>query len=608
MYLWLRRPVDIASTTDMILVGDSISSASISHASWVACVATLVSVAALASCGGDGGPVSPLCNNGALDEGELCDGALVGANTCQSAGYERGVLVCNRRCTNFDYTGCSGGDGDTIGGDTTGDADTTSSSGAPVFLSLSANTSALNAGSSLIVTAVLTDPDGIDDLIGGNLEDPSSGASYGAFATAASEGSYTLTLTWADLHVLAPIEAAPAGRERTFRAVFFDVGGGRVERSFTVTLRCDADLDRWVCDGECADVATDSDHCGACGEQLPNQVSIGCRDGAPYCHQAPNLTLCDEQCLDLATDALACGACDNDCGTSPAWPIAEFAGCAEAACVFAHEVTEAINAGATCEIECRARGLVCHPGGEPPGSGTLTQGGSTTLACDEQLASHREVQIAHCRCALGPGGGAAITPIESIQASSASTECAASGDQTIGEPITIEGVVAVGRFSVNAGLDGYFVATGTAAARSGLQVVFPSAQTHDFTPGQRVQITGTHHEYFCQTRLVATAVTSVGSQDPPEPIAVASPLTATAAEAWEGSLVSLYDLEVTGHTSFGEAETSAGVLIDDTLMGASFERPAIGTRLWRLTGVVVFAFDRHRVAPRQAADMSVALD
>lgn len=41
-------------------------------------------------------------------------------------------------------------------------------------------------------SVVLTDPDGIDDLIGGTLKDPDSGSSYGAFVTEAGEGAYAL--------------------------------------------------------------------------------------------------------------------------------------------------------------------------------------------------------------------------------------------------------------------------------------------------------------------------------------------------------------------------------------------------------------------------------
>ena len=46
-------------------------------------------------------------------------------------------------------------------------------------------------GQTVVFTAVVTDPDGIEDLIGGTLEDPTTGGTYGAIATSASEGSYS---------------------------------------------------------------------------------------------------------------------------------------------------------------------------------------------------------------------------------------------------------------------------------------------------------------------------------------------------------------------------------------------------------------------------------
>ncbi|HRE90003.1 MAG TPA: hypothetical protein PK095_12795, partial [Myxococcota bacterium] len=122
--------------------------------------------------------------------------------------------------------------------------------GAPRILSLSANTTVLNRGSTLIITAVVTDPNGIDDLIGGQLEAP-SGGTYGAFATSAAEGSYTIQLTWEALNTVRGIDAAPTGSPLEFKAVFFDVAGARAEKSLTVTTRCDGQGVEALCDGEC---------------------------------------------------------------------------------------------------------------------------------------------------------------------------------------------------------------------------------------------------------------------------------------------------------------------------------------------------------------------
>jgi hypothetical protein len=47
----------------------------------------------------------------------------------------------------------------------------------------------------LAVSAVVTDPDGIDDLIGGTLTTTDGASTFGAFATDASEGAYSISLT-----------------------------------------------------------------------------------------------------------------------------------------------------------------------------------------------------------------------------------------------------------------------------------------------------------------------------------------------------------------------------------------------------------------------------
>ena len=46
------------------------------------------------------------CGNGVIDENELCDGAALGGQTCQSLGYESGSLGCTAGC-GFDVSGCA---------------------------------------------------------------------------------------------------------------------------------------------------------------------------------------------------------------------------------------------------------------------------------------------------------------------------------------------------------------------------------------------------------------------------------------------------------------------------------------------------------------------
>ncbi len=46
------------------------------------------------------------CGNGSIDGNELCDGTLLGGQTCQSQGYDSGDLTCAADCSSFNADGC----------------------------------------------------------------------------------------------------------------------------------------------------------------------------------------------------------------------------------------------------------------------------------------------------------------------------------------------------------------------------------------------------------------------------------------------------------------------------------------------------------------------
>lgn len=48
----------------------------------------------------------PVCGNGVLESGEVCDGADLGGQTCVSQGFDGGVLSCNAGCSAFVTSGC----------------------------------------------------------------------------------------------------------------------------------------------------------------------------------------------------------------------------------------------------------------------------------------------------------------------------------------------------------------------------------------------------------------------------------------------------------------------------------------------------------------------
>jgi hypothetical protein len=130
----------------------------------------------------------------------------------------------------------------------------------------------------------------------------------------------------------------------------------------------------------------------------------------------------------------------------------------------------------------------------------------------------------------------------------------------------------------------------------------PQSQTWSFAPGRRLRITGSHYEYYCHTQFAATAITDIGSGTVPAPVAIGKGLSAQELERWEGVVVSLSDVTVTGLNSFDDAETDAGLLIDNQILGAAFVTPPVGEHYTTLRGLIVWVFDLYRIAPRNASD------
>jgi len=176
---------------------------------------------------------------------------------------------------------------------------------APRILSFDTNVDRLTAGESVTFTAVVTDPDGIEDLIGGSLQDPDSGATYGAFATSAGEGAYSATLSWGELHQVRPIEFA-VDTARAFEAVFFDVAGSRATSRIEVTLHCEGE---GACDGACRDLTTTAD-CGRCDNRC-RAANARCIDGRCGCPIGE--TDCGGVCVDTRTSVAHCGGCESPC-------------------------------------------------------------------------------------------------------------------------------------------------------------------------------------------------------------------------------------------------------------------------------------------------------
>lgn len=208
----------------------------------------------------------------------------------------------------------NGGSGGSAAGESNGGTSSGGSSGgaeAPVILSFSSNVTSLTPNESLIVTAVITDPQGIADVVGGTLGDP-GGATYGSFAVSTVDGSYSVTLSWSALNTLASINAASGGVDRTFVATFFDQVGHMTSDSLTVHLECETATDG-ICDGECTDLQTDDANCATCGHACGTNGT--CVEGTCFapggCFTVATTTDCNAAC---ATEGATCSS--DACGLS----------------------------------------------------------------------------------------------------------------------------------------------------------------------------------------------------------------------------------------------------------------------------------------------------
>ncbi len=315
------------------------------------------------------------CGNDRKERGEVCDGADFGDHSCESVGLSPGALLCDADCQGFATSSCGGACtpncagrqcgvdplcgvscGSCSGGgicNASGQCES-SSPDAPIILTFNVNTIEMDRFDSLIFSAVVTDPDGIQDLIGGTLSDPGSIGTYGAFATAAAEGAYTLTLTWDAIHAVRPIYTGEGGGMRTFRAEFFDVSGNRVQKELQVRLQCSIDPSFAVCGGDCADLSSDWQHCGACDAEVPDGE---CENGQMAC--SPDTTRCGDSCVVIDWDEENCGECGFSCAAEAASRGATLLGCDLGWCEMVFSSTDPVS----CDDICADTGGSCIHGG-----------------------------------------------------------------------------------------------------------------------------------------------------------------------------------------------------------------------------------------------------
>lgn len=177
------------------------------------------------------------------------------------------------------------------------------------------------------------------------------------------------------------------------------------------------------------------------------------------------------------------------------------------------------------------------------------------------------------------------------------------------EDYTLTGVVMSEVFTITDNLNGFFLATeGSQAPFSGVLVNGSSGSSGGppaliplgaVTVGDTVLIAGAHNEYFCHTQFRANSVTKTGTGTAVNPLNIDGQ---SDLEQFEGMLVELTNVTVTGDDGFGAATTDKVVLIDKAVLGSAFAVPATNAVIPTLRGFLTYSFSKHRISPRSAAD------
>lgn len=156
----------------------------------------------------------------------------------------------------------------------------------PEILEVMVSSDNLSEGEALTVTALVTDPDGLDDIVGVSLRAADNSATY-IFLDQISQGTFRVAVTWDDIHAVTPIEfETDQILETAVQAV--DSMGNTDQDFLSTTLTCRGDV---ACDGSCTTLGT-SENCGSCGDTCTRPA---------YCseNQCIENTTCGNNIVDL---------------------------------------------------------------------------------------------------------------------------------------------------------------------------------------------------------------------------------------------------------------------------------------------------------------------
>jgi Stigma-specific protein, Stig1 len=162
------------------------------------------------------------------------------------------------------------------------------------------------------------------------------------------------------------------------------------------------------CGSQCVDLATDSDHCGACNQQVAGK----CQSGKPTC--STGLTACGAACVNLLTDPDNCGACGRrvdgaQCVSgAPTCDVPEML-CGQSCTNVSADALNCGRCGAACpsSYACIGGQCSCAPGEQICGSGCVNTRESEQHcgACGRACASGQSCSNGTCVTSSGGGSG-----------------------------------------------------------------------------------------------------------------------------------------------------------------------------------------------------------
>ena len=212
-------------------------------------------------------------------------------------------------------------------------------------------------------------------------------------------------------------------------------------------------------------------------------------------------------------------------------------------------------------------------------------------------------------CLVGGLMAQTITPIASVQDTTGSGSDAS---VLVGQTVTVNGIVTAelkGVVAANGGIsDYYFWIQDAAASWSGIKVVYSDSL---IAKGDSVTVTGTVKEGYNQTQLETITLYTIHKTRCALPAPLVVTTGAVTAEMYEGCLVTVEDVTIseTDIGSYGEwnADDGSGAVKIST-RAKYYYTPVLNESVASITGIVMYDYGLHIIAPRIAQDIVEAGD